>query len=202
VMVNHINQQALVSDKAASHQLTNGAVSPSPSLEAQLAPLTDAKKLALMQQVQRLLNLTKTTFIAQARRRNELGKLLIAKQPEETPLSWEKRFQLHYPTLTKEEQFIYQQIRAMTEGPLFNGNKDLLTLLEKHPQLYNEIESFQPLSAHLKIWLNKYQKVFVGRPDMALVYVGVEDGVPFPSEVDDLVAQWLANAETSEAITE
>jgi hypothetical protein len=33
---------------------------------------------------------------------------------------------------------------------------------------------------------------------MSLVYIGVEDGVPFPSEVDKLVDKWIKESRSSQ----
>lgn len=156
-----------------------------------IAHNSKVRKLAAMRQIQKNLRLTKTTFIAQAKRRNELGKLLLAKAPEEKPLSWEQRFRIHYPSLTDEEKFIFEQIKAMTSGPLYKGNSGILKLLEEHPELYEEIPTFTPLHSHLQIWISKFENVFSHREDMALVYVGVEDGVPFPSKIDEQVDNWI-----------
>jgi len=154
--------------------------------------------LAVMQQIQKNLTLTNTTFMAQYRRRKELETLLIAKRPETEKLSAEKKMMVHYPTLTKDEMFIFDQIRALTEGPLYKGNHTLLVLLEKHPEVYQQIDSFKALYNHLSIWENKYHRIFEKRKDMSLVYVGVEDGVPFPSEVDELVDKWIKETRSSQ----
>ncbi len=148
-------------------------------------------RLQVMYEVQKNLRLTKTTYLAQKRRRNELKASLLAKSPEKTPLSSERRIRLHYPHLTSQERFIFDQIRAMTEGPMYQGNTQLLKLLNQHPELFREIETFQALYNHLSIWKSKYDRVFVHQPDMCFVFVGEEDGVPFPSEIDDLVDEWI-----------
>ncbi len=148
-------------------------------------------RLEVMYEIQKNLRLTKTTYLAQKRRRNELKASLIAKSPEKTPLSSERRIRLHYPHLTSEERFIFDQIRAMTEGPMYQGNTQILRLLNQHPELFREIETFQALYNHLSIWKSKYERVFVHQPDMCFVFVGEEDGVPFPSEIDGLVDDWI-----------
>ena len=49
-----------------------------------------------------------------------------------------------------------------------------------------------PRQVCLNIWKNKYHRVFENRPEMAFVFVGEEDGLPFPSEIDGLVDDWVA----------
>jgi len=154
--------------------------------------------LEVMYEIQKNLRLTKSTYLAQKRRRNELKESLLAKSPEKTPLSSEKRIRLHYPHLTPEEKFVFDQIRAMTEGPIFKGNYSILKLLDKHPEIYREIETFHALYNHLNLWVNKYKKIFLVQPDMCFVFVGEEDGVPFPSEIDGLVDDWIADKTSGE----
>lgn len=148
-------------------------------------------RLEVMYEIQKNLRLTKTTYLAQKRRRGELKVSLLAKSPEETPLSSERRIRQHYLHLTSQERFIFDQIRAMTEGPMYQGNTQILKLLNQHPELFREIETFQALYNHLSIWKSKYDRVFVHQPDMCFVFVGEEDGVPFPSEIDGLVDEWI-----------
>ncbi|WP_126167968.1 winged helix-turn-helix domain-containing protein [Shewanella khirikhana] len=167
----------------------------------QLAPsqsLHDSAKhrLDIMLSLQRSLKLTKTAFEAQVRRRNELAEAIATKQPELMSLGWEQRLRQYQPQSTADEKFIFEQIRAFTSGPLLKGNRELLTLLDNHPELYEEIDSFLQLHSHLQIWLNKYDQVFRHHPEMAVLYIGVEDGVPFPTEIDKQVEDWINARQT------
>ena len=148
-------------------------------------------RLEVMFEIQKNLRLTKTAYLTQVRRRQELKTSLIKKIPEPTPLTSEKRIQLHYANLSNDERFIFDQIRALTEGPIYQGNAAILKLLDEHPEIYREIELFAILYNHLNIWKNKYHRVFENRPEMAFVFVGEEDGLPFPSEIDGLVNDWV-----------
>ena len=47
------------------------------------------------------------------------------------------------------------------------------------------------LRQHLVFWLNKFDRVFSANQAMCLLYTGVDDGVPFPGEIDDVVTVWL-----------
>ena len=147
--------------------------------------------LAIAQQ----LDITKTAFIAQLKRRNELGKMLNV-QAVDGRMYWEKAFSAAYKQgLNDEQQFVFDQIRAMTTGALYQGNQKLYYLLQQ-PNIKEQIDSFPALARHLSFWLSKYKEVFIRRRDMCLLYAGVEDGVPFPSEVDQQVADWLVKHKT------
>lgn len=64
-------------------------------------------------------------------------------------------------------------------------------MLEANPALFEHIEGTRELKQHLRFWLDKYHGVFINREDMCLLYSGVEDGVPYPSGVDEAVLTWL-----------
>jgi len=134
---------------------------------------------------------TYVTFVAQARRRNELVKQITTRLGIKRTMQFEKFFILYYDQMNKEEKFIFEQIRAMTSGTLYQGNRNILTLLESNPSLVREIPKLEAVRKHLAFWVNKYHTVFLGREDMCLLYVGVEDGVPFPKGVDQAVSAWI-----------
>ncbi len=148
----------------------------------------------LFQDMYRLhINLQNTyvTFLAQARRRNELVALITERLHITRKTQYEKFFITYYDQMNKEERFIFDQIRAMTSGTLYQGNRNMLTLLETNPSLAREIPKLDDVRKHLAFWVNKYHNIFLGRDDMCLLYVGVEDAVPFPSGVDQEVSDWL-----------
>ena len=60
-----------------------------------------------------------------------------------------------------------------------------------HPEVLDELLSLADLHQHLVFWLNKFEKVFARRPEMCLLYTGVEDGVPFPENLDAELKTWI-----------
>jgi hypothetical protein len=106
-------------------------------------------------------------------------------------LEYEKFFFRYFTRMNREEKFEFEQIRAITEGPLRTGNAAILETLTKYPFVFDELPRLADLQQHLVFWLNKYDKVFVRTSEMCLLYVGVEDAVPFPSGLDQEVAMWL-----------
>ena len=142
------------------------------------------------------LDITQTAFIAQLKRRNELGDMLDIK-PIDGRIYWEKALSKAYSQgLNDEQRFVFDQIRAITVGALYQGNSKIYQLLQEHPEVKQEISSMLALERHLSFWLAKYREVFSKRQDMCLLYAGVEDGVPFPSTIDGEVAAWLAERNT------
>ena len=159
------------------------------SANAMPTPRTDMRTVVLA--IQRHLETNHAAFLAQARRRNGLVTGIRNRLDAREQLQYEKFFFRFYPKLDEEERFEFDQIRAMTVGVIREGNQNILTILEKHPELLEEIPALTALRQHLVFWLNKYDRVFVAEPKMALLYTGVEDGVPFPENIDQEVARWL-----------
>jgi TIR domain len=141
--------------------------------------------------IQRQLSTTWTTFVAQAHRRDDLVAALERRLRKKLDLEYEKLFFRYYKELIPEERFEFDQIRAMTEGPLYDGNRKILDLLEAQPHLVDEIPMLTDLRQHLVFWLNKFDRVFRVRPEMCLLYTGVEDAVPFPGGLDRQIDEWL-----------
>jgi hypothetical protein len=109
-------------------------------------------------------------------------------------LEYEHFFFRYYSKLNSEEKFHFQQLRAMTEGALHEGNQAVLRIMETHPRVLDEVPSLLSLRQHIVFWLNKYDKVFAQRPEMCVLYTGVEDGVPFPHQAEKDVERWLKAA--------
>jgi hypothetical protein len=106
-------------------------------------------------------------------------------------LEFEMFLYRYHGQMTPDERFEFQQIRAVTDSPLAEVNRKMLDILLDNPSLTELIPSLTKLRQHLVFWLNKYERVFRSEPRMAVCYVGVEDGVPWPREVDRDVAEWL-----------
>ncbi len=144
-----------------------------------------------MNEIAKYLQNTRAAFIAQCRRRDHLVAMMEDRLKVKENLEYENFFFRYYGRLNDEERFQFEQMRAMTEGPVHDGNQKILSIIEGHPQVLEEIPTLTPLRQHLVFWLNKYDKVFSKRPEMCVLYTGVEDEVPFPDGVDREVAQWM-----------
>jgi hypothetical protein len=148
---------------------------------------------ALVQKMQLQLADTRTAFLAQCERRDDLVAAIEARLNFTNDLEYEKFFFRYYDRLNDAERFEFTQIRAMTEGPLQNGNRNVLEIIECAPAILDAIPATKDLRQHLVFWLNKYDKVFSVQPAMCLLYTGVEDAVPFPENLDRTIEDWLAN---------
>lgn len=144
----------------------------------------------LILKIQQHLNISKTAFMAQLKRRDELGEMLGIKRNGQR-IFWEKEFSAAFASLNPKQRFVFDQIRGITNGAIYPANKAIADIFSQNPQLTSQVDSFEPLINHLNYWLAKYNQVFSPRNDMCLLYVGVEDGVPFPKTVDADVAAWL-----------
>ena len=147
--------------------------------------------LQTVKQISQQLNVTQTTFRAQARRRNQLVQDLIKRLNITQMLQYEKFFFRYYDDMNSQEKFEFDMIRASTDG-LYDANKEIVRILHDSPQLFEVIDGLEALQQHLVFWLNKYERVFINQPKMCLLYTGVEDGVPFPKHIEQRVTNWIA----------
>ena len=136
---------------------------------------------------------TYTAFIAQVSRRNELVEMIENRLGIKRDQQFEKFFAKYYPQLNQQERFVCSQMVAITDTGLMQNNRDIVNTLKQHPEIFDHIDQAKALQQHLTFWLNKYESIFKVRQDMCLLYVGVEDKVPYPSGVDKKVKQWIAN---------
>jgi len=147
----------------------------------------------VIREIARALGDTRVAFEAQCRRRDGLVRMIETRLQVHSDMEYEKFFFKYYPQLNDAERFEFDQIRAITEGPLYRGNRRMVELLGESPSLIDEIPALVVLRQHLVFWLNKFEKVFLPNKAMCLLYIGVEDGVPFPSHIDKVVATRIAS---------
>jgi hypothetical protein len=139
---------------------------------------------------------SQTAFAAQCRRRDNLVSMIEARLGIHIDLEYEHFFFRHFPSLTPEEKFEFDQIRSITEGLLYPENLKVVDALYEYPVLIKELPLLSELQRHLVFWINKYERVFTQNPSMCLLYTGVEDGVPFPKGMDAAVLE-LKNSMSS-----
>ncbi|HFB66411.1 MAG TPA: hypothetical protein ENJ60_12810 [Aeromonadales bacterium] len=138
---------------------------------------------------------TLLTFKTQAKRRDELVKMISERLHIKRNMQFEKFFSFYFKKMNNNEKFVFDQIRAMTETGLLVNNQNILKELYNHPAIYDHFKNAKALQQHLEFWLNKYQGIFKKRQDMCLLYVGVEDDVPYPYGIDDKIKKWLIDNE-------
>lgn len=180
----HVVPSSVPFPKSQSSTVTfPGRPAPPPQRTDSLA--RDAQKL------QSILATTASTFVAQARLRDELAARICKRLRIRKHHAYEELFDLYFARLRPDELRLHRTIRAYTESILQDYNKRALRVLQRNPHLVEVISSFDELKQHLVIWLNKFDLVFRTTPSMCLVYVGVEEGVGFPQDVDDDLAEYL-----------
>lgn len=156
-----------------------------------LAEHKNAKLLDALSRISQYQDNTYTAFVAQANRRNELVEMIETRLSIKRDQQFEKFFAENYPRMNQQERFVCSQMRAITDTGLMQNNKNIVDTLDKHPAIFEHIEQAKALQQHLRFWLNKYESVFKTRQDMCLLYVGVEDKLPYPSGVDQKIKEWV-----------
>jgi len=105
---------------------------------------------------------------------------------------FEELFDLYFEQLQPEELRLHRIIRAYTESILHEYNTRTLQVIEREPSLAAVLPSLPKLQQHLIIWLHKFDHVFMRTPSMCLLYVGVEEGVGFPRQIEDELRHYLS----------
>ena len=160
-------------------QTTPGAATQAPALEEAIGRLWSDMEF------------TAKAFISQNKKCRVLVEDVTKRLGITEHLEFEKFLFRYHERMTPEELFDFQQIRAVTEGPLAEGNRRMLDILLDLPTLADEVPSLTMLRQHLVFWMNKYERVFRSTPRMAVCYVGVEDGVPWPQEAERAIRDWI-----------
>jgi len=154
----------------------------------------DNRELASAREILDLLNTTWTTFVAQARIRNELFERMRQRLGITEHLEYERFFHRYYAQMDEEERHLHNTIRAYTSDALREYNRRILDILEQNPGLLRAVERLSDLKRHLVVWSAKFNGVFTTSPSMCLVYVGVEEKVPFPKGIEDNLQSYLDGA--------
>jgi hypothetical protein len=131
------------------------------------------------------------TFNAQARLRDDLSDRIHARLGVRDHPEYEELFDRYFNQLQPDELRLHRTIRAYTESILHEYNTRALHLVEHEPHLANFLPSILTLKQHLIIWLNKFEHVFLKTPSMCLLYIGVEERVGFPRQIEDELEYYL-----------
>jgi hypothetical protein len=137
------------------------------------------------------LEITYIAFVAQCRVRNKLVEMLYSRLKIAVVYEYEELFSRYYDQMTDEERHFHNSIRSYTEHTLYVYNDQILKTIESVPELEKQIPSLKQLKKHLILWISKYNGLFQTTPHMCLVYVGVEERVPFPKNVQHEIRGFL-----------
>lgn len=153
------------------------------------------RRRTFYQQMKLHLDASYDAFSNQVFARGRLVKLLEKNHGTLPRLQYEELFRGYYPELNEEEKILFEFIRGITETSLYKHNKEMLGLLEKYPEYYDELPELRTLYEHLDLWMSKYNSLFVNREDTCLVYVGVEEEKPFPRNITAKIVQLITELE-------
>jgi hypothetical protein len=162
-----------------------------PGPAASAPPMVDPIRTAA-EELSSIFATSGTTFKAQARLRDDLSGRIHTRLGVRTHHEYEELFDIYFHELQPDELRLHRTIRAYTESILHEYNTRALQLIERQPRLANFLPSLSELKQHLILWLNKFDQVFVRTPSMCLLYVGVEERVGFPRQIEDELECYLS----------
>jgi hypothetical protein len=132
-----------------------------------------------------LIRTTRTTFEAQARLRDSLVRSVAERLVlDPRGINYEDFLAKYADKLIPKEARTFQVITEFTKSILRDYNHKALALINGNPQLEKHIPSVSELRSHLTLWLSKYDAIFDDNPGIALLYVGVDEGVPYPEKLE------------------
>jgi len=109
-------------------------------------------------------------------------------------IEYDEFFRRFFKKMTVDEKALFDWIRAITKDQMKEGNAKALAVLERHRQLLVHYPRLVELQQHLRVWLNKYDRIFSRHKDMCVLYVGFGDGVGYPRGLHAEMEEALTNA--------
>lgn len=143
-----------------------------------------SEEKVLAQELVELLDFTYEAFQAQAQVRNLLYRQMVQRLGINERLQYEVFFSTYYEQMNPEELRKHRTIRGYTENVLSVYNQQVLEFVKSNRKLKQAVPRLKELEKHLVIWMGKYRSVFQQTEAMSLVYVGVEENVPFPQGIE------------------
>jgi hypothetical protein len=137
-----------------------------------------------------LLDTSHNAFLDQCRLRDALVRRIEHRLEVHGDVQYEKFFCQYFPYLTESEKYQFQRIRAITEV-LHARNEEIVHTMEENPELLDTFPILTDLRQHLVFWLNKFDRVFTRHRAMCVLYTDATDAVPFPSDIHDVIHDWL-----------
>lgn len=131
------------------------------------------------------------TFLAQTRLRKKLTNSLFERYPKLRGKEIVGVLSKNYNKMTDEEKRLHQTIRGYTKNVTRPYNEEALRLLTEHPDIKDKVKRLKKLEQHLVIWKSKYESTFEHDETVCLVYVGVEERVPFPKGIENDIREYL-----------
>jgi hypothetical protein len=158
--------------------------------------LKNQKRLMFYREMIVHLRASHDLFIDQCKIRN---RLLRSLGHDPKTFDWEKLEETlanAYTDMNNEQRNLFDFIRSITENSLFKRNGEMLALLKKNPDYFDELPEFQLLQSHLELWCSKFEAFLKPRQDYCLIYVGVKEKKPFPTQIEEKVDQAIKDMDS------
>lgn len=146
---------------------------------------------ALVVKLLEILDETYQGMQAQAEIRDQLYHGIRKRLDLDDTLEYEPFFENYHPDMNAEELEHHKTMRDYTKNILNVYNRKALELILGNKELKSEIPRLKKLERHLLVWLGKYENIFKKTPALNLIYVGVEENVPFPKKMEKKLRKYL-----------
>ena len=96
-----------------------------------------------------------------------------------------------YEKMNSEERKMHNAIRGYTEKGTKKYNEEIYKLIEAYPKVKDKVPKLKKLQQHIRLWLIKYDATFVGDESVSLVYMNIQERVPFPKGIENDIKEYL-----------
>ena len=148
-------------------------------------------EIAVLEDLLEVLEINTQTFFAQNRIRNKLVSSLHERFPDLKKGDVVKFISGCYDKMIAEEKRMHYTIRGYTKNVIKTYNEEALKLLKANPGVKDKINRLKSLDRHIIIWLSKYESTFEHDESVSLVYVGIQERVPFPKGIENDIKEYL-----------
>ncbi len=145
----------------------------------------------VIQQLVEFLSFAYEGFQSQCDIRNDLRRKMEVRLSVRGPREHEDFFNAHYSNMNEFELSDHMEMRDYSKRVIYKYNKKSLELILGNEELFGQFPDIRKLERHLLVWLGKFEWLFEQNPSMGLLYVGVKERVPFPSDLEDRLIQYL-----------
>lgn len=151
-----------------------------------------AKQVQVLEEILFQLKLTHRAYIAQCRMRNILMDRLKARFEIESVENYYQVFTRFYNQMDETDLQYHKTIRGYTQNIMKPGHYQVLDLLLENRELVEVFPPLEVLQEHLLFWKSKYESIFEQDESQTLIYLGVEEGVKFPTGIEHEIRKFLA----------
>lgn len=129
-------------------------------------------------------------FVSQCKVRDALVDAMLERDPAFKLDIYETFLERYYKKMTPEEKALHKKLRSHTVK-IEKFNRRALYLVEANRSFQREIADMDKLREHLRIWLDKFDRIFEIDPSVGVLYAGVLEKKRFPAGIEVNIRRFI-----------